>query len=747
MSLRWRDRALRAGLRLTDAVAGPFSPRLRAVCRYGAGLIDSGGGAEFRALVRQRLRLAVVRNRRRVRAATGPAIVIDSRHQRLLPDGAVASKSAWCRPGDLAPLTVSVVVPCFNYGAYLGDALDSVWRQTLGNVEVIVVDDGSTDEETRTCLATLERSDTVRVVRQDNRGLSAARNAGIAAASSEYVCCLDADDRIEPTYLEQAVALLESDRSLGFVGSWVRFFGDASGVWQTRDFEADQALVGNFTSVASVFRRDDWAMLGGYTETMRDGFEDWEFWIRLASAGRRGATIARPLLLHRRHGRNMTDTAKARELTLRAQMRAAFPAFYADTALRARLTRLGAGPDGAPLTLTAAAGNGAGDEARRLLVVVTGLLDGGAHTLLADILSGLGGAWHATIVTTGPGPHALEARFSQVTNDIVHLHGFLPAERWGWFLDHLIRSRHIDAVLSSDCRWHLEQLPRLRATFPTLALLDLTHNHVPTRTLREAMARSPQLDRHVAVSGQVVSALTGAGIPGTRIVHIANGVDPERFGPERVSREVARQRFDSASSSTPSSQRPGNSGSVRLLWVGRMEPVKRPTLFVDLVAALLAQGHEVTGLMIGDGPLADDVDANIRHTGLGPRLARLPFTPRAELPAYYIAADLLVLTSAVEGMPLVVLEAMACGCPVASTDVGDVAQVVVPGVNGLLLAPDSNEAWASSVAGFLGAQASPDATRAAAAAAVRQGPFTLQVMAARWAALLDAVVDKTRVRQ
>lgn len=742
MTVRWHDRVLRHSLRLIDLTGGRVSPRVRAVCRYGVSLVDSGAAAEFRALVRQRLRKAVSRTQApRLRRPDAASISLDVRHQWLQPDGTVVAKPCWSRGGDGASLTASVVIPCFNYGRYLPEAIASVRAQTLGDVEVIVVDDGSTDEETRGCLDALEREGGVRVVRQANRGLSAARNAGLAVARGEYACCLDADDRLDPTYLEQAVALLESDRSVGFVGSWVRFFGDESALWQTRDFDASQALVGNFTSVASVFRRDDWAMVGGYTETMRDGFEDWEFWIRLAATGRRGLSIARPLLHHRRHGRNMTDTAKARELEVRAQMRSIFPAFYQDGGVRERVDRLTAQPDHTALALTAAAGTA--DSRRRLLVVVTGLLDGGAHTLLADIIEGLDPAWRPTIVTTGPGPHALEPACARVTTDIVHLDGFLPAERWPWFIDHLVRSRRIDAVISSDCRWHLEQLPRLRSAYPTLALLDLTHNHVPTATLREAMARSSALDRHVVVSQDAARALYEAGVPCTRVTHLANGVDPVRFSPDAVGREDASRRFDATCARVPCTEQ-GAAAPVRLLWVGRLDPVKRPTLFIDVIAALREKGFDATGLMIGDGPLASDVDRHARRMHIDDAVARLPHMPRADLPAFYIAADLLVLTSAVEGMPLVVLEALACGCPVAATAVGDVTQVLVPGVNGLVLDRDQSDAWGSQIATFLRTDRARGAAREAAAASVRTGAFTMPALATRWRALLDEVVDARR---
>lgn len=721
---------------MVDRVIGPFNRRIRAVCRYGVSLVDTGGAGDFRALIRHRLDKATRRIVPRMHGAPGSSVLaIDVRRERLLADGQFAPKATWCRADGTATTAVSVVIPCFNYGAYLDQAVDSVRNQTLGRVEIIVVDDGSTDPTTTARLDALARGGQVRVVRQENRGLSAARNSGIAVAGGEYICCLDADDWLEPSYLEQAVALLESERSFGFVGSWVRLFGDASTVWQTRDFEPEQARTGNFTSVSSVFRRDDWAMLGGFTESMRHGFEDWEFWIRLATAGRRGRTIERPLLQHRRHGRNMTDTAKAREFELRAQMREACPDFYADAGVRARITHLVGRPDDGPLMLEPST-TSSSDARRSLLIVVEGLLSGGAHTLLADITRALGAGWRPIIVTTGPGPHVLEPTFARLTSDIFHLDGFLPRERWAWFVDHLVGTREVRVVLSSDCRWHLEQVPRLRRTHPTVALLDLTHNHVPTGTFREAMACSPLLDRHIVVSDVIVRAMLEAGVPRDRIVHVPNGIDDERFTPTRVSRDEARARFDREL--TPHVDGPAAAERRRLLWVGRLSPEKRPGEFVALVQHLRSVGHDVVGVMVGSGAQEAAVDEARRAARLESVLVRQPQLERDDLVALYIAADLLVLTSSVEGMPLVVLEALACGCPVAATDVGDVAQVIRPGVNGILASPRAG-ALVEPVDAFLRNAAPCDAARLTTAEAIRASRFRLPEMAARWAALLDEV--------
>ena len=129
-----------------------------------------------------------------------------------------------------APL-VSVLVPCYNLGEFLDEAVDSALAQTYGNVEVVVVDDGSTDERTRALIAGYRRPKT-RVLHAPHEGLAAARNRALLESTGEYVCALDADDRLDPAFLERTVGVLERERSIAFASAWLRAFGTETWEWK-----------------------------------------------------------------------------------------------------------------------------------------------------------------------------------------------------------------------------------------------------------------------------------------------------------------------------------------------------------------------------------------------------------------------------------------------------------------------------------------------------------------------------------
>ena len=200
---------------------------------------------------------------------------------------------------------VTVVVPCHNLGAYLDQAVDSVFAQTFQDFDIVIVDDGSTEEATRRLLESYERPRT-RVFRTENRGLSAARNFGLQHTAAPYVCALDADDRLAPTCLERSVATLDADPSLAFASHWVRTFGDEEREWKPERCDLAAVLDMNTINGAALTRRDAILAVGGWDESMRDGCEDWDLWLTLLERGYRGAIIPEVLFFYRRRTGSMS---------------------------------------------------------------------------------------------------------------------------------------------------------------------------------------------------------------------------------------------------------------------------------------------------------------------------------------------------------------------------------------------------------------------------------------------------------
>jgi glycosyltransferase involved in cell wall biosynthesis len=721
---------------LLYGLTGWASSRMRFALRHVIALLRSRQYGSFWALMshwRARLPFRGARLGGRMDHPLTDGIQVNAVTQRLTADGLIVTKAPSAYPDGGARKLVSVVIPCYNYGAYVREAAASALAQTLQDIEVIIVENGSTDPDTLRVVKEIEQEGRVRVVwLTPNQGLPYARNAGFEVANGEYVCSLDADDLFEPTYLEKAVALLETDRSVGFAYSWVQLFGTQDSIWQTRDFDPEDALGDNHTSVSAVFRRDDWLLAGRYDPSMHGGYDDWEFWIRLAMLGRRGRSIPEPLLRHRKHGSNMTGDAHAGRARWLATMAEKNPRFFGDAELRARLQRLmPISMDGSGLARFPPQTTPPGDGRDHMLVVVPWLPLGGAEILLHDILNHLARNWRLSIVTTVPGNHDMRARFADITHEIFHLDQFLTPDNGLDFISMLARTRGSRAILSSGSALFYRHAPDLRARHPGVKLISLLHNDLPTGHIRSTLAADPALDLHLVISDKIRQSLQKGGVSADKIALIENGVDNEAvFSPARIDRAHARTAF-------------GIAAEARVVaFVGRFSEEKRPLAFVSVLKAL-AGTPGLRAIMVGDGILAEAVTAAISDAGLSEIVVRVGFLRREQVAEVYGAADILVLTSTIEGQPLAVLEALASGCPVAATNVGDLPRIISDGSNGYLVDPDRPLDIAARLKTFfdLPEKKRGEMRKASAASVVKAG-MTMQRMLAQYETTIAGLVTQ-----
>lgn len=210
--------------------------------------------------------------------------------------------------------TVAIIIPSYNYADVVGRAIQSATRQSYPLItDIIVVDDGSTDDTASAVSEWTERDSRIRYVRQENGGVATARNHGISLTDAKYVCCLDADDRIKPSFIQTLVPHLEHDQSLGaaytslvFITpekSWVHSWPSA--------FDYDEQIIGyNQIPTCCLFRKEAWERLGGYRQRYAPrgcGAEDAEFWLRMGAIGYDAKHVDKPLFLYSAGGYTFSD--------------------------------------------------------------------------------------------------------------------------------------------------------------------------------------------------------------------------------------------------------------------------------------------------------------------------------------------------------------------------------------------------------------------------------------------------------
>lgn len=175
---------------------------------------------------------------------------------------------------------ISVIVPCYNQGRFLSETLNSVLEQSFSEWDLIVVDDGSTDDSADIAKSYAAADSRIRYVRQENAGPSAARNKGVSLASAPLLFFLDGDNMILPKFLEIGVEYMESHAECVLFNSRATYFGGKTGEFRLRYTSYQDLLVDNSIDCACIVRREDFCRIGGFDEKLR-GYEDWEFFIRL----------------------------------------------------------------------------------------------------------------------------------------------------------------------------------------------------------------------------------------------------------------------------------------------------------------------------------------------------------------------------------------------------------------------------------------------------------------------------------
>ncbi len=597
---------------------------------------------------------------------------------------------------------VTVGVPCYNYGRYLPEAVESVLASTFQDFEILVINDGSTDPDTLEALAAIERRDPrIRVVHQPNQGLAAARNKGAALAQGKYVVSLDADDRIAPTYLEKAAWVLEHHPEFAFAYSLVQMFGAENCIWKTEPFSLEKALRYNHVPTGAMFRREAWIEAGGFRDGLH-GQDDWNFWITLGAKGWEGCLIDEPLFYYRKHEASMWSTLHKEERAKTGRRIQAMHQYLVgqgdsreaeafmpprDPAVRAALDQ----PDPPPAGRQPLVRRRHLDFSRErpcLLFAVPWMAVGGAEQVVLQVMQGLSSDYNLAAVTTLEARHDWEEEFRRLTPWIYHL-AKLPLIDGAAYLRDVAAAHNIAGVLLSGSALAYQALPFLKQDLNHLWTADIVHNTVPEGYLQTSIRMDPYLDCHFAVGGPQRDALIGRG-----------GVAPEKVRLAPTSTD-ARGRFDPdayAGRLPEIRRRLGLRGDeVVLSYTGRLAVEKDVPLFIQAVGEIIRRNprRRFRALVAGDGPERARVEHAIRVQGLQGAVELLGYCDY--VPEVLAVSRFAFLTSRFEGSSVTLLEAMAMRQVAVVSDAGNAREVIEDGVSGFIIRSRRPEDFAARV--------------------------------------------------
>jgi len=582
---------------------------------------------------------------------------------------------------------VSVIIPCFNYGSFVNNAIDSILAQTLQSFEIIVVEGGSTDQTTTEVVRNLDRPRTTVIIQERPTLVGANRNRGIAAASGRYICCLDADDTLDPTYLEKAVYLLETHR-YDVVSTGIRFAGARTGTIDVLESPTLRDMTaGNHITTCAVFSRHLWEAAGGFTDTGKGRghiAEDWDFWVKVAATGARMRNISGEHLFNytiHEHGSlssapGVKSHAKQGATIIARNRRLLVPEAFAKSTTESRrriaLTRTG----GRLLDLKPG-----GTPGRRLLIAVPYLIVGGAERLLSSVVRLLvSQGWRITIISTLPqeGHEDVSSWFKQSIAEVYMLPRFLKNWEQEGYVRYLIESRRFDALLLAGSRLIYDLLPALELGCKDLAIIDLLFNTVGHTDSHIRLQKHITLA--IAENPEVVSWLKATGRPENEIRLIESGVDVSNFRTDRPIDLAGRLGIED--------------DDIVIGFSGRLSSEKSPEVFVEIAEALKDES-KVCFVMTGNGPIRNSVEAKVRNLPPNVRFKFMGMVDDTE--PYFALYDIFVLPSRLDGRPLALLEALSSGCAIVASNVGGIPAILEDTDAGILCAPGKAAAFVKAI--------------------------------------------------
>lgn len=569
---------------------------------------------------------------------------------------------------------VSIIIPSLNPTELLFETLQCVKDQTYDKIEVVLVDDGSTkDESLKVIEDALAQFPSLVIFRhQQNKGLPAARNSGIKASSGEYVFFLDGDDIIDPTCIEKHFITIKNNPDLDFVNSFVVGFGSQSYEWRGGFHDRERFLYENrntscFMARISLFEKIT------FDESLRHGCEDWDFWLKAASQGLWGYTIPEFLFYYRRSDSpdkwavmKTEETLKKFSLQLRQKYQGSlekkgFP--------NKQLTGYQYMQPG--LEVSAAVKKESNGGPGHILFIFPWLEIGGADKFNLDLLKGLKNrGWRMTIACSLKSTHPWYGEFQKLTNDIFLLANYSHQYDYYKNVSYLISTRGIDQVFISNSLYGYYLAPIIKNQFPAVSIVDCIHCEDPNWMNggypRISTEYAHYLDRTIVSTGHLKNYMLGlrGGRPGRPIEVCYTNIDASLIKRDPRRREEKRKKLGISDD------------CAVILFSARLVENKRPLVLAKTIKEVSSQVDNFLCIVLGDGPQLPSLQQYISDNRLEEKIRCQGSVKHDVHLAYMDAADIFFLPSSNEGIAVTCYESMAKELVVVSTAVGGQGELV-----------------------------------------------------------------------
>ena len=578
---------------------------------------------------------------------------------------------------DKEPI-ISVVIPFYNSEKYIEQTINSVLNQTFPYYEILIIDDGSKDEESLERLKEIEKLDKrIKVFHKENEGLAATRDFGASKSSSccKYLMFLDDDDLIEPTFLECGYWTLETNKEASWAYSDSVGFGTQEYVWN-KYFDSDKIKKVNELVSAALVRKSDFELVNGYELREKSINEDWNFWLKLLAKGKYPVHMSFYGQWYRR--KETGELQKANDNKKRALEIINETASKITKRVEAiQYPRYRYNYDLIPEKLESIVlPEQENNRKINLLFIMPWMITGGADLFNLNLVKGLDkNKFTVTIITTEPNKNVLRQEFEKYAI-VYDLTSFLDQKYWLAFIEYIIKKENINLILNSNSKFGYIILPYIKSKYINIPILDYVH-------MEEWYNRNGGYSRYSAMYESVIDKTLVCNENSRKILinHFEKsedevetvyiGVDENKFNPEIYNKQKIRQKY---------LQKCEN--KKILSYICRISEQKRPLLFLHIIAKLKQKRQDFKVLVVGDGNLLNKMKEKAKELNIYDDIV---FTGSLKDTAeIYAISDLTINCSLKEGLALTSYESLSMGVPVVSSDVGgqkelitnDVGQVI-----------------------------------------------------------------------
>ncbi len=565
---------------------------------------------------------------------------------------------------------ISIITPFYNDGKYIRQCVNSVLNQTFPNFELLIIDDGSKDEESLRELEKVTKLDSrIKVFHKQNEGLAATRDYGAlrSSKSSKYLCFLDSDDLIEPTYLECLYFTLETNAkatwaytdSVGFEGNeytWNKYF-DSNRMKKINDLIA-----------TSLIRKKDFEEVNGYELREKSINEDWNFWLKLIAKEKfpvrvnfygfwyrrkvNSGELQKATQNKKRAMEIINNTAKKIKKKVKAIQ---YPIYNYDWDIIKDEFK-----DVPKLKQK-------DNNKINILMIIPWMIMGGADRFNLDLISRLDKSkYDITIISTEPAINIYRQSFEQYAT-VYDLTTFLDQKYWPAFINYIIQKNNINLILNTNSELGYSLLPYIKAKHPQIPIIDYVHMEEWYNRnggySRDSSGVSSVIDKTLVCNENSKNVLVNhfnRNKDEIKTVYI--GVDENKYDPSKYNKEELKQKYE-----LPKDK-------YIISYICRISEQKRPFLLLEIAKKLKQTRDDFVILVVGDGNLLNKMKSVANKYKLTNNMIFLGRTNKTD--EIYSISDLTINCSIKEGLALTAYESLAMGIPVVSSDVGGQKELI-----------------------------------------------------------------------